>query len=380
MRILRVAQKIYPEVKGGGPYHVHAVSRDQAAMGHDVTVLTVRRRADAPDQEERNGYTVICQDPTTSLLGNEISVGLARKLWSAEDFDVVHAHSHLYFATNVAALRRRFGETPLAMTNHGLYSQSAPQWLFDWYLKTLGRWTFNRADVVFTYTESERDVLRERGVRTGIEVVRNGIDIDRFAPDGPASDAIDGDGPTVLFVGRLVDGKRPQDAVRAVERLAAEYPSITLLVVGDGPLRDDLESRVAAAGLEENVRFLGHIAYDAMPPLYRSADVLVLPSESEGFPRTVMESLATGTPVVTSDLNQLQAITSVAGASVPVGDVDGFAAAIEEVLAEGGAGRGERGRELVRENHAWERTVRETTAALADLVAGRPSTPAEDVP
>ena len=370
MRILRVAQKIYPEIKGGGPYHVHAMSRDQAAMGHDVTVLTVRRDDTTPRREERDGYTVVRHDPTASLLGNEISIGLARELWGAEDFDVVHAHSHLYFSTNVAALQRQLGETPLAITNHGLYSQSAPNRLFELYLKTLGRWTFNRADVVFTYTEEERDVLRERGVKSAIEVVQNGIDQERFAPDGSESDMLDGDGPVVLFVGRLVDGKRPQDAVRATAQLVERYPSMTLVVVGDGALREDLEVKVAEAGLGENVRFLGYVEYDAMPVLYRSADVLMLPSESEGFPRTVMESLATGTPVVTSDLEQLQPITNIAGDSFAVGDVDGLVSSLECLFDDEDERRalGTAGRELIEVNYTWAETVRQTTDRLHRIV------------
>jgi glycogen(starch) synthase len=76
MRILRVAQ--YPEVPGGGTYHVYALSRDQAAMGHDVTVLTVSGDDKLTRREERDGYTVVRRSPTVEVLGNEISVGLVR--------------------------------------------------------------------------------------------------------------------------------------------------------------------------------------------------------------------------------------------------------------------------------------------------------------
>ena len=118
MRILRVAQTVYPDVKGGAAYHIHALSRDQAARGHDVTVLTVRHDPELPHVEEREGYTIVRYDPVVAPLGNDISPGLAQYLQTAEDFDVIHAHSHLYFATNLAALKRRLGDIPLAITNH----------------------------------------------------------------------------------------------------------------------------------------------------------------------------------------------------------------------------------------------------------------------
>lgn len=104
--------------------------------------------------------------------------------------------------------------------------------MFRWYLQTLGRWTFNQADVVFCYTDEDRKRVREFGVDSRIEVVANGIDTERFTPNGPASDVIDHDGPVVLFVGRLVEGKRPQDAVRAVSRLSDKC-DVKLYVVAD---------------------------------------------------------------------------------------------------------------------------------------------------
>ncbi len=190
MRILRVAQNLYPEVPGGGTYHVHAMSRDQAAMGHDVTVLTVTDDESLPRQEVRNEYSVVRRAPTLEVFGNQISAGVSRFLRKAEDFDIIHAHSHLYFSTNLAAIQRRLGNIPLAITNHGLYSQNAPEWLFSLYLHTAGRWTFNQADVVFCYTEEDRERVRRFGVDSHIEVVPNGVDTDRFTPNGEVSDMI----------------------------------------------------------------------------------------------------------------------------------------------------------------------------------------------
>jgi len=143
VQILRVAQKLYPSVTGGGAYHVHALSRDQAAMGHDVTVLTVVQDGESPGVDERDGYSIVRCDAPVTLLGNTISPAVASHLRTIDGYDVVHAHSHLYFSTNLAALARVLDDTPLAITNHGLYSQSAPKWLFDAYLRTAGRLTFD---------------------------------------------------------------------------------------------------------------------------------------------------------------------------------------------------------------------------------------------
>ena len=371
MRILRVAQKLYPDVTGGGPYHVHAMSRDQAAMGHEVTVATVRADPTLPDWEEHEGYTVRRFDPTVSLLGNDISLGLARYLAGvgSDEFDVIHAHSHLYFATNLAALKRRFSGIPLAITNHGLYSQNAPEWLFRWYLRTLGQWTFNRADVVFCYTEVDKVRVREFGVESRIEVVPNGIDTERFTPEGPESELVDGEGPVVLFVGRLVEGKRPGDAIKIVEGLVDEHPSIQMCFCGEGPLQSDLENDTSRRGLSEHVDFLGHLPYDELPAIFRSSDVLVLTSRSEGVPRTVLEAMASETPVVVSDLPQISHVVTEGGKTVQIGAVEDFVQAIDQLLRdpEQRATSGSFGRESVVESYQWSDTVMETTSFLSDL-------------
>lgn len=354
MRLLRVAQKAYPDVTGGGPYHVHALSRDQAAMGHDVTVLTVGTGDGSPVKEQRNGYTVLRADAVASPLGNAIAPGVWRELRDG-DYDVVHAHSHLYFSTNLAALSRRLGGPPLAITNHGLYSQTAPAWLFGLYLRTLGRLTFNAADTVFCYTEADRDRLRERGVRAPVTVVPNGVDTERFSPAGPTSEHVDHDGPLVLYVGRLVGGKRPGDAIAAVQRLADSLPDVRLYVCGDGPLRPDLEDR---AGPE--TVFLGELPYDEMPAVYRGADAFVLPSRAEGTPRTVMEALACGVPVVASALPQIRAAFGDTISTVECGDVTGFSLELERLI-------GTEATAALDERFSWEQTVEATTSVLAKL-------------
>ena len=358
MRILRVAQHLYPAVRGGAPYHVHAMSRDQAAMGHDVTVLTTHHDRSLPATETTDGYTVVRVPPGVAVAGNHVSPAVARYLWrEAGDFDVVHAHSHLYFATNMAAVVRRVGGPPLAITNHGFYSQSAPERVFRWYLRTLGRWTFNRADAVCCYTDVDRDRLRESGVSSRIEVIPNGIDTDRFTPTGPTSDRIDHDGPVLLFVGRLVEGKRPALVLEAYEQLAADRSDLGLVVCGDGPLRRELEARAP-----QGVQFPGSVPYADMPAIYRSADVLALPSRAEGTPRVIMEALASGVGVVCSDLAHLR---SAFGDAVRYVDPDQPAGALAEAIgvelaADRAAG--------LDDSFRWERTVAETTEVLASLV------------
>lgn len=360
MKILRVAQKTYPDVIGGVPYHVEALSRDQASMGHDVTIATVHHDKELPKTEERDGYRIRRFDPVASPLGNDLPLEMIRYLKHEDDIDVLHAHSHLYFSTNLAAVMRRFGDTPLAITNHGLYSQSAPESIFHLYLRTLGRWTFNRADLVFCYTNQDVSRLRDLGVSSPTSVVQNGVDTSRFDANGPAW-PIDSDGPVLLFVGRLVEGKRPLLALEAFQTLRREFPDATFLIAGDGPLRSTLMERVAAEHLSDAVEFLGEVNPDDMPRVYRSADVLVLTSRAEGVPRTVMEALAAEVPVVCSDLPQVREAFGDRLTYVTDAHGSAFAAKVEEVLAHSES-------PTLDDHYRWEKTVEETTDQLEYLV------------
>jgi glycosyltransferase involved in cell wall biosynthesis len=380
MRILRVAQDIFPEVVGGAPYHIHALSRDQARRGHDVTVLTVSD-ADGPARDTRDGYTVVRQSPTVDLFGNELFANTLGYLRGNTGYDVIHAHSHLFYSSNVAAAYGRLADTPLAVTCHGLHSQRVPEWFSRAHLKTVGRATYNAADVIFCYTAVERDLLRDLGVTSPARVVNNGVDTERFSPVGESADRIDAvDGPAVLFAGRLVEGKRPRDALAAFERVREEIPDATLFFCGDGPLQSEIRTDSERAGIDDSVMFLGRVPYEEMPSIYRAADLFVLTSRTEGFPRPVMEALACGVPVVSTHLEQTAAVVERAGETVPVCDVKALAAAMVDILEDPDrrAALGRAGREIITAEYDWSQTVEQTTEALKRLTETRPRPVARD--
>ncbi|MFY4813676.1 glycosyltransferase family 4 protein [Haloarcula sp. AONF1] len=370
MHILRVAQDIFPETVGGAPYHIHALSRDQAAMGHEVTVLTVSDGVEEREVTDQDGYTLIKQPPKLELLGNQIFANTVSDLRGMEDFDVVHTHSHLFFSSNVAALYCRMADIPVAITCHGLNSQRGPFWFSRAHLRTLGKWTYDSADVTLCYTDVEQSKLRNIGVDADIAVVNNGIDTNRFSPAGQEHpNIVNQSGQAIVFVGRLVDGKRPQDVLAAFDSIRKHCPDASLFFCGDGPLRDRLESTVADKGLADAVEFLGRVPYQQMPSVFRAADLFVLPSRTEGFPRTVIEALACETPVVASDLEQTSKIVNQTGKTVQVGNIEGFATAISDLLSDEHrlSELGKHGREIVTTRYNWAETVQETTEILGQV-------------
>jgi glycosyltransferase involved in cell wall biosynthesis len=143
---------------------------------------------------------------------------------------------------------------------------------------------FEQADAVLYYTDTDRDRLRDLGVGSRIDVIPNGIDTERFRPQGPESDLIDHEGPVVLFIGRLVEGKRPSDAVRAMARVVERHPDAALYLCGEGPLRDNLSALAADIGIADAVTFLGQVPYEEMPAVYRSGGHALTAESGRGRP------------------------------------------------------------------------------------------------
>ena len=152
-----------------------------------------------------------------------------------------------------------------------------------------------------------------------------GVDLDLFTPDGVGSSRA----PRLVHVGTLTGVKDQATLLRAFGRLRRERPTATLDIVGDGPLRPELErlaSDVAAPGA---VRFRGAVDHARLPPMYRSATVFVLSSRHEAQGMVVLEAAACAIPVVGTRVGVVPELTSAVAA---VTDDRGLAASLAAVL------------------------------------------------
>jgi glycosyltransferase involved in cell wall biosynthesis len=142
----------------------------------------------------------------------------------------------------------------------------------------------------------ERDIGISRG---RVTVIRNGVDLSRFAP--PSREArraigLSEDTVVVGTVGRLVEVKNHEALVDAAASLAANGVRCAFIVAGEGPLRPVLEGRIRELGLGGTVRLLGH--RPDIQNVFGALDVFVLPSRSEGMSNTILEAMASSLPVV----------------------------------------------------------------------------------
>jgi rhamnosyl/mannosyltransferase len=161
------------------------------------------------------------------------------------------------------------------------------------------------------------------------------IDADRYRTyDGSDLELVDPTRPTVLFVGRLSYYKGLPDLLEASRRLDAE-----VIIAGDGKQRARLEAKASTLDVTDRVRFLGYVSDRKLEYLYHNADVFVLPSTepSEAFGIVQLEAMASGLPVVNTDLETGVPWVSQhgeTGLTVPPGDADSLADAIEALLSD----------------------------------------------
>ena len=140
----------------------------------------------------------------------------------------------------------------------------------------------------------------------------------------------------VLFIGRLTPQKNLFTLLDVAAKVLRSRPSTTFQIVGDGPLRQDLETRTEALGIRNQVLFPGGVAYDRLPDFYASSRVFFLPSMFEGLPRVLVEAAMHGLPIVASHIGGHEdAIDDGhSGFLCDPGDVDGMATRILQLLAD----------------------------------------------
>lgn len=171
----------------------------------------------------------------------------------------------------------------------------------------------HNADAVVTVSEDIASTLSRDGVDLRkLHVVRRGVDRSLFSPGeklvARRGLAVPENATVLVAVGRLVPVKGHCHLLQACRLLAARRVSFRCYLIGDGPLKGDLQRQITQLGLDGVVELKGNQTQNQLAEWYRAADMTVLPSLSEGVPNVLMESIACGTPFVASDVGGIQEI------------------------------------------------------------------------
>jgi 1,2-diacylglycerol 3-alpha-glucosyltransferase len=230
----------------------------------------------------------------------------ARKLLYT--MDVVHVH-HPFLSGSLALRYCRHEGIPIVFTNHtryDLYAQAYLPMLPDVVGETMLQAylpAFCRAcSMTIAPSDGMRKVLERLGVDSLIKVIPNGVNLEPFKQAAvPIDRALLGfskDDIVLVFVGRLGPEKNLPFLLRSFFGTAQAYEKVCLLIIGDGPERDNLQDRARAMGMADRVHFTGMINYQELPSYLAAADAFVTASITEVHPLSVIEAMAAGLPVL----------------------------------------------------------------------------------
>lgn len=297
MRVALVAEDYYPQL-GGVPEHVHHFALRLWAQGHEATIVTSRMRGaghDAPFVHRVGTSVVIYANGGVA----RITVGWRLRhrlstLFRAGQYDVVHVHGGLSPTLGlVAPVAAWDAGVPVVATFH------------TWFPRSVGYRVFRRPlqhmldrHAAAVAVSSAAVAAMSRYFHADWTVIPNGIDTEAFHSNGRRTDAYAG-APRLLFLGRLEPRTGLGVVLDALPSILAQFPEARLTVAGDGPWRGTYARHARPYG--DRVQFLGSV-FAKRPELYRSADLYLCPTTRASFGLTVLEAMASGTPIIASDL------------------------------------------------------------------------------
>ncbi|MFD8824054.1 glycosyltransferase [Streptomyces sp. NPDC059605] len=302
MKILHVVTLHTPDHAFGGPTRVALnLSKVQRAAGDDARIMALGDGFDGPLPREVEGVPAHLFRARHLLPAFEVSgitsgalLLTARRMMRGAD--LVHVHLMRDLVTLPAALLALATSTPLVVQTHGMVdpTENRVAKLTD----LLGvRTVLRRADAVLHLTETER--IDVNAVAAPVPLTRTVRLVNGVRPQQRKPAREPGRPPTVLFLARIQERKRPEDFVAAMPAVLARHPDARFVLAGPdtGALRGTLEL-ARGLGVTDSLDHVGPLDHEAVLAAGRQADVYVLPSIEEPLGVSVLEAMSVGTPVV----------------------------------------------------------------------------------
>lgn len=369
VRILLQCIYFPPEV-GGLESYVYDLGRGLVTAGHEVTMVSSRSLPRASRRERMAGVDVVRtwfpgRNPAGWALHTFASVPTYLPL--AREADVLHAQTFASAPPGILA-RRLFGK-PLVLTLHTSHFQRLsrrPRW------RPVLRRIIASADWLLTASRQLLDMALELYPHPRAESITNAVDTERFRPVEPSLPHPPQGRRRVVVPARLFEPKGVRHLLDALPRVRSEV-DVEVVIVGDGPLRAELEAHARSMEVSDAVRFLGRRPHAEMPALLSSGDVVCLPSLMEATSIAALEAMACERPVAASRVGGLpELIDEEVGTLFRPADPEDLAGRLvallrREDLREAGA----RARERVRSRWSLERLVRRHEEIYRELLEER---------
>ncbi|PWB54272.1 MAG: hypothetical protein C3F06_05260 [Candidatus Methanoperedenaceae archaeon] len=358
MKILQVCPYFYPYLAGQEMF-VLQLGKQLKKYGHSVTVYT-SNHSHLPVYENIQGLDVFRFKMIFNPLNNPICPGFFNIYKKIRDFDIIHVHNEHSFVTLFTCFINLFYKNPIVLTCHGqLRFNNYWKDLFETiYSRTIGNFIFNNIDKVAALSDSDKKYLISIGVDSRkIIVIPNAINheyLDIISYNMKKQE--EHDEKILLYVGVLIKRKGVDYLIKSIPDIIKNN-RLSLIIVGKGDYREQLETLVDKLDLANNIIFKGSVSTEELYYYYNNADIFVLPSVSEGLPTTILEAMYFGLPVVTTDIPGIRDHFSDSAILVPPKNEKELSKAIIRVLNDLSLREGlsRRGKELVREKYTWDK-------------------------
>ncbi|MGB9838050.1 glycosyltransferase family 4 protein [Methanothermobacter sp.] len=381
MRVL-IITPYFPPKSGGVEHYTYNISKGLVERGHKVTVITT----DKEDYEESlHGIRVFRLKNRASISNTPLNLRIFREVSDKildEKIHLVNAHMPVPFLADMAAIAAKRNDTPFVLTYHndvvkdsGLLKLASRA-----YNNSLMKLTLKLSARIITpspYVYKESTILR--GYYDLIELIPPAVDPETYKPGNSnlrEKYGIPEDSKIVLFVGAMNRGHRHKGVdvlLRAFSKIEDE--DNYLVLAGSGDMIPEYRKLAESLSIADKAVFMGFVSENQLIDLYRTSDILVLPTLTiaEGFGMVLIEANACGTPVIGSKVGGIKYVIrdGETGILVPPGDPVALADAITRILEdeELAARMGSNGRRMVMENYTWDKSARMTERVFEEVIS-----------
>ena len=301
----------YPQVSGVVT-STFILKNELIRLGHSVTIITVAH----PDVEEEEGIMRLPSIPFFLLPSQRVGMIYSRKIMNKIkklDLDIIHTQTEFSIGIFGRIVAKKL-DIPVVHTYHTMYedyihyvSRGIMLKPASQFAKKVSKLYCRDCSAIIVPTLKVKDALQQYGLLRHIDIIPTGVDIEPFKRSNYDEELIKNEKksfginetePVVLFIGRLAKEKSVDIIINSMKELIVKIPNCKLLVVGDGPERENLEALVRELDIEKSVVFTGERPWAEIGRYYQMGDVFVGASLTETQGLTFTEAMAAQIPVV----------------------------------------------------------------------------------
>lgn len=382
LKIAQITPYFFPHT-GGVEKYVYNLSKALISDGYTVEVIT----SNIP---KGRTHDVIDGIPVRRLkcvgepLRNPLAPSILFHLNELKKFDLIQIHNLYSFFALLIPLLKMSCDLPLVLTHHGqlIYGETVNDACVKIYEKSINRFILKAVDNIVVLSESDAQYISSSGLINGnMEVLPNALNPADFAEytNVDTTEFIEKyhlmGRKRILFVGEVTNRKGVLTLIKSIQLLLKKVlkEKVTFIIVGSGENLSDARALAKDLDVESHVVFTGRLPFIELIQAYRSADLFVLPSLSEGLPTSILEAMYFGLPVVSTNIPGIRDHFSDFALLVPPRDEHTLADAIHtflnnDVMAKDFA---RKGKELVASRYTWDQLAREYESLYLSIFENR---------